>query len=831
MKKYLLLSIIFLLLPFSSFAKERTQEEAHMLAIDFLSSSEMVNTRSQAPVVLIASSSQIFGTHQLQSNSSASAFFIFNQGDDAFVIVSGDDRLEPVLGYSLKKGFDIDRMPANLLSWLKVYVNEYNFVLQSGFEGAYPQPLMQTNSYPASVSPLLGEIQWNQDAPYNDLCPEYNGDHSVTGCVATAMAQVMRYHNYPVTGEGSYSYTTSTLGLSASFDFGATTFEWADMLTQYVTGEYTDAQGNAVAELMYACGVSVSMDYTTDESGAEPIDAAEALSKYFKYDSNIKYLLRDYFGYSEWIGLIKEEISNSRPVMYDGQSTEGGHEFVFDGYDENDMVHVNWGWSGTDNGYFAITALAPSALGIGGGNNLGGGFSSDQGMIIGIQQPTSSSTYQSYFLCSELTPASTSFSLGSSTDFTITEFINMSITFPGGQLAIIVEKDDVQTVLGSMSLSEMTGNEEINSVTINDIDFPDDLASGTYTMYAATRASSVENPWSKVRGVMGEPTQYYVTVSDGEVTISDYWGTIDLTATMDVEHALYYNLLGDFELKVDNNSSSQEYYGEIGVGVISSGELVSVVQSLMIYMPAGEKDLAITISDTLSSSLYPGDYEVCPVASWGNDYYTIGTSQSVTINESDGIGTLSIESFGVESSEIAYGSNVTTVGVFTLSGESNVYSNTLTVALFESSGTSSIGEFYTNVFFDETPYNFSFSFNPELSIGSYKLALYEPSGSSYQQISDEVEFSILDPSDVVGLKSINADKLILNVADEELWINLDSGIDRVIIYNMEGKVLMREKVSAQPLEYSVNISSLPAGSYVITVDTGQKQISQKFIKQ
>ena len=237
---------------------------------------------------------------------------------------------------------------------------------------------------------------------------------------------------------------------------------------------------------MYACGVSVDMDYTTDESGAQPTAAAEALINYFEYNSNIRYLLRDYFSYSEWIDLIKTELSNSRPILYDGQSTEGGHEFVFDGYDENDMVHVNWGWSGANDGYFAISALAPSSLGIGGGNNLGGGFSYDQGMIIGIQTSSTSTTYQSYFLTSEMTPASKSISLGGSTTFSFTDFYNMSTNFTGGELAIIAEINGVQTVLATQTLPTIKAGYGIASFSM----------SSSFCEHSALQTSgSYHHPW------------------------------------------------------------------------------------------------------------------------------------------------------------------------------------------------------------------------------------------------------------------------------------------------------------------------------------------------
>ena len=831
MKKYLHL-LLLLILPLSLYAKERTPGEALDVAKDFFASHEMVSTRSSASVALVATSDQLFPSKKISTFSNQSAFYVFNKGGDAFVIVSGDDRLEAVLGYSLINEFEAENIPINLKSWLKSYVKEYEYIQQAAPDAFNSRQLTSvTRSYPTSVSPLLGEIMWDQSTPYNDKCPTYNGEHSVTGCVATAMAQVMRYHNYPTKGKGSNSYTTSSLNLSASFDFASTTFDWANMLPQYISGSYTTAQADAVATLMYACGVSVDMDYTTDESGAQPTAAAEALINYFEYNSNIRYLLRDYFSYSEWIDLIKTELSNSRPILYDGQSTEGGHEFVFDGYDENDMVHVNWGWSGANDGYFAISALAPSSLGIGGGNNLGGGFSYDQGMIIGIQTSSTSTTYQSYFLTSEMTPASKSISLGGSTTFSFTDFYNMSTNFTGGELAIIAEINGVQTVLATQTLPTIKAGYGIASFSMSSVTFPSSLSTGTYLVYAATKASGVTNSLSRVRGMMGAATQYYATVSGSSVTLSDYWGDINLAATVDIKHDLYCTLLGDFTMTINNNSNTQEYFGEVGVGFVSNGSLVAVVDPLQIYMSAGETALALTVSDTLSSTITEGTYDIYPVAQWGSTYYTIGDGQSVTVSSDPGVGTLSVSSFAVASSEVEYGDDVTITAQLSVAGTSSIYSGTLAVIVFDSSGTTSQGVFLSNVFFDESPFSFSFSFNPELSVGSYLMALYEYT-TTYSQATNGLSFTIVEPTGIKDATIGENANMIMYPTPADEYVNIVSGNDfnRVKVFDLAGAMVIDQAIS-NTTAYQLNVADLPTGNYLLVITSGNKTYSQKFMKQ
>ncbi len=327
------------------------------------------------------------------------AFYIFNTGH-GFVIVSGDDAVHPILGYSNDGNFDQKNISPSMSYWLDGYQSQIQYVIDHNIQPTRSisaewnslnnnstQTMAQTSS---GVSPLMA-TDWNQSPYYNDLCPYDNTKNAycVTGCVATAMAQVMKYWNFPTSGYNSYSYNDAHYG-TQSVNFSTTTYGWSSM-TNSISSSNT-----AVATLMYHCGVSVNMAYGTDESTSYVISAASAttncaeyaLKQYFGYSSSLKGLLRSNFADTAWISKLKNELDNQRPVIYAGFGPGGGHCFDLDGYDANNYFHVNWGWGGTDNGYFSVDALNPSNVGTGGGS---GDFNSNQEAIIGIEPSTGGS--------------------------------------------------------------------------------------------------------------------------------------------------------------------------------------------------------------------------------------------------------------------------------------------------------------------------------------------------------------------------------------------------------------------------------------------------------
>ncbi|MDR2127120.1 MAG: C10 family peptidase, partial [Prevotellaceae bacterium] len=312
-------------------------------------------------------------------------YYVFSlDGNRGFVIVAGDDVAVPVLGYSDENAYDESNL--NLMYWMECLSGEIVYAIENNIaqgeetktmwaacENGNPAVPMSVRDY---VEPLM-QTKWDQDAPYSDLCP----NQWYTGCVATAMAQIMKFHNHPAQGTGSHSYIHPTLG-TVSANFGNTEYGWSDMTNTYNSSSSAAAK-SAVATLMFHCGVSVDMEYGIDGSGAYESKIPNAIRTYFDYDAGALYLHRNYYSYAEWLSMIKTELKdNSRPLFYVGYSNSSGHAFVFDGYDENNFVHVNWGWGGSSDGYFEISALSPGTIGIGGGS---GGYNYSQTMITGIK--------------------------------------------------------------------------------------------------------------------------------------------------------------------------------------------------------------------------------------------------------------------------------------------------------------------------------------------------------------------------------------------------------------------------------------------------------------
>lgn len=357
--KRLLVSFFTVLVSIAIFAGNVTEQQALTIARQFMQgkSFQQKQVRRAAAV----------GDNQ---------FYVFNaEGQNGFVIVSADDRTIPVLGYADKGSLEMNKLPVNARRWLEGYAEEIKALGEDVQANTHPRRVIG-----APVAPLL-TCHWDQGAPYNLQCPidgEYN---SVTGCVATAMAQVMYYHKWPQSATTAIpAYTTSTKKLSLP-ELPATTFKWDQMKDSYSYDE-TGAAADAVAELMRYCGQAVRMDYTSNESAAS-VGAAHLIN-YFGYSKTAQNMNRSYYTTTEWEAMIYKELSNARPVLYSGNSGSGGHQFVIDGYDDKGLFHVNWGWGGYADGHFVLSVLNPDGRGIGGGSSSNG-YTRWQAAIIGVQ--------------------------------------------------------------------------------------------------------------------------------------------------------------------------------------------------------------------------------------------------------------------------------------------------------------------------------------------------------------------------------------------------------------------------------------------------------------
>lgn len=324
------------------------------------------------------------------SSETATSYYVFDNGaDKGFTIVSGDDELPEIVGYSAHGNSEHLMKTEGCAAFLKAYQKFVAAFTQGDAkarkilaeqralkaDGRYQQP---------KIEPLLRDIAWNQDPPYNNMCPEYeDSELSVTGCVATAMAQVMMYYKYPKELKADIpAYTTATNKLKVNAISKGEEYDWDNMLPTYTEGEYNTTQANAVAKLMFHCGAAVQMDYG-DSSGA--LLRPEDMSTYFGYDADLlQEVYRSVYTLAEWKKILDRELEAKRPIIYGGvASNENGHQFVCDGSDGEGLYHINWGWPGDYDGYFDITLLDPEVRGTGAGTSANG-YNRDCSVIIGI---------------------------------------------------------------------------------------------------------------------------------------------------------------------------------------------------------------------------------------------------------------------------------------------------------------------------------------------------------------------------------------------------------------------------------------------------------------
>ena len=323
-----------------------------------------------------------------------SPYYIFKINQAGFIIIAGDDASMPVLGYSIKNNFDNNNQPIQLKKWMDNINDQIDYIrankitaspaITANWFGYINAHKALTNSKIEAiqgVTPLV-TAKWDQAPYYNALCPYDNGaiESTVTGCVATAMAQLMKFWNFPVKGSGFRSFNHPKYG-TLSANFGNTTYQWGSMPNSI------SSSNSAIATLIYHCGVSVDMEYGIGANGgssAYPTAIPTAFTNYFGYSTSASLITRSNFTTTAWKQKLITELDAGRPMEYHGFGNGGGHSFVCDGYDNSGFFHFNWGWSGVGDGFYSIDALNPTALGYGGGL---GSYNSGQGAVIGIKPP------------------------------------------------------------------------------------------------------------------------------------------------------------------------------------------------------------------------------------------------------------------------------------------------------------------------------------------------------------------------------------------------------------------------------------------------------------
>ena len=374
MKRHLLL-ILALLMSLCLTAAPVSRTQAQQAAQRFLQQKGFSQTAATKLAIRKA--------RQTAGSADEAYYYVFNVGQqNGFVVVSGDDRTDEILGYADQGELNTEDMPSNLRAWLEGYAEQIRWM----DEHNYTLPALARTSHRPTKTPIapLLQTKWNQNAPYNLMCPSNGYEHCYTGCVATATAQIIAYHRTAQTIRTIPAYTTATNRYRLKA-LPVTTFDFDIMKDAYDASatDLSDASNAAIATLMKYVGYAVQMDYDFKGSAAPSESVPIALVNYFGFDPDCYLATRNNYSYSEWINLIYDELSRG-PVYYSGSSTDSGHAFVCDGYAENDYFHINWGWGGKSDGYFKLSLLDVSDQGIG-GNMAGYGYGFNQDALVNVR--------------------------------------------------------------------------------------------------------------------------------------------------------------------------------------------------------------------------------------------------------------------------------------------------------------------------------------------------------------------------------------------------------------------------------------------------------------
>lgn len=449
--------ILFLLLTITAFSPlfsaEITVNQAKNVAKTYYKVRHNIANRSSVQAQLAFTE-----TFTNKVSASKNAFYVFNMAQSGgFMIVAADDKIIPVLAYTDEGNFDINNLPRGVKKLFFEYkkgiaqiVNDDNIQPTSAMANKWQALKMDQFTVSAnratSVAPLM-TTKWSQRPNYNLYAP----DGAPTGCVATAVAQVLKYHNHPAKGIGSHSYNHNDYG-TISANFGATTYDWANMPDKLFTST-SDTAKEAVSKLMHHVGIAVEMNFTPNSSSASSSDVPDALKNYFGYDNTISMKSRSSYSLNGWKNLMKNELDAGRVVYHRGYCPDpkAGHAFVVDGYDTTGKFHLNWGWSGSYNGYFEINNLNPGSTYT---------WNSGQGAIVGIQ-PKSTVVDLKIFSNLNLTPSQIDFNQPFSLDVDVANY--GGVTYNGRVRASIYDTNDnfighVQTINGVSILSNDYGS-------------------------------------------------------------------------------------------------------------------------------------------------------------------------------------------------------------------------------------------------------------------------------------------------------------------------------------------------------------------------------------
>lgn len=560
-KRFMALLVLVFTATSIMFAAPRSVEQARNAAIAQMKKHSANKSKAHGGTVTAVNPQLVLAKEK--QNKDEVYYYVFSAGRDlGYTIVSGDDRLPEIVGYTESGNYDADRLPENLVSFMQAY---QEFADNATDEQIEEIRQWKAQARHAAVAPLMEE-KWNQTAPYNNMCPEYStGRKSVTGCVATAVAQILHHYGCPtklmadIPAYTTYSYKIPMPGISEGEQY-----DWQNMLNTY-SGNETQAQNDAVSKLMLHVGCAVNMDYGPS-SGAGA--TAETFTKFFGMDKElVRQVQRSNYNISQWDNMLYNELAAQRPVYYDGQSTGGGHAFVVHGYDDG-LYYVNWGWGGFCDGYFDITILNPHNTSGAGASSSDDGYSMGNGMIIGITpdngkvDEVANAVFTAYSLTiSDL--ATQNENITAKADITVlnfnlvenTRYVSVGYMDDNGNIHNIATPEPITIQAGTTDGIGYSGSAQCN------ISFP--YATGNYQLVVIE--SKDRNSWALCPQHPKNFVPTNLKAQDNEVSIITPSTSLTATAELDTENSGGYAGMSNTINVTVSNSGDKEYYDKVYV--------------------------------------------------------------------------------------------------------------------------------------------------------------------------------------------------------------------------------------------------------------------------
>lgn len=476
---------------------------------------------------------------------------------EGFVIVSGDDSEDEVIGYSTESIVDAASMPPALKALLDNYSGHISLVRQGLATPTAKEEDTMADSQPARIPSSVSSLckcQWSQGAPFNNLCPITDGENCLVGCVALSMAQVMYYYQYPVNGTGTVRCMAAGAQVS-SMDLSTTTFDYANMLADY-TGEYSEEEANAVATLCLACGYATNMQYGLSISGTYMEDQCSAFINKFNYSSSTRIIVRTgaLENDTKWKKRLKEELAAGRPIIITAYTESNyGHNFICDGYSSL-KFHINWGWGPPQNGVgyngnYNILTLTPYGW--------GESFTKNQQFLIGIKPAVEGEDIHTQYFVAANDSVTNYNANGNTISFTLPAFTNATASNVNSSLYYIIT-DINNNKVGECNICNLSikGKKDSNSQDAN-ITIPSDLADGKYYLSLELKPNN-SDAFQKIESWYNK-TNLCLTINDGQVSAvkaltddemaSEMATGIEIIKSENVKSEEYYNIAGQ---KVNN---------------------------------------------------------------------------------------------------------------------------------------------------------------------------------------------------------------------------------------------------------------------------------------